>query len=160
MKLEVGRIDKAHGLHGDVVVSLVTDRVERVAPGSTLYDDGGRALRVASSRPHQARFIVKFEEFRDREAAQGAQGVILYAEPLDDPDALWVHDLVAKRVVDVAGRDLGVVDSVEQNPASDLLVLDGGGLIPLTFFVEFAPDGAVVVDPPDGLLDPVDAAGE
>ncbi len=42
--------------------------------------------------------------------------------------------------------------SVEVNPASDLLVLDGGGLVPLTFVVEQA-DGRITVDVPDGLLD-------
>jgi 16S rRNA processing protein RimM len=47
---------------------------------------------------------------------------------------------------------LGGVIAVEANPASDLLVLDGGGLIPLRFVVEHAP-GHLVVDIPAGLLD-------
>lgn len=158
MKLEVGRIDKAHGVRGDVVVSLVTDRVERVAPGSVLYRDDGQTLTVTSSRPHQTRFIVKFVGFDDREDADQARGTTLFAEPLDDPDVLWVHELVGRRVVDLADSELGTVESVEQNPASDLLVLEGGALVPLTFFIEIADDGAVVVDPPDGLFDPIDAA--
>jgi 16S rRNA processing protein RimM len=44
------------------------------------------------------------------------------------------------------------VESVQANPASDLLVLEDGGLIPLTFLVSHE-DGRVVVDPPAGLLD-------
>jgi 16S rRNA processing protein RimM len=47
---------------------------------------------------------------------------------------------------------LGTVAAVEANPASDLLVLDGGGLVPLTFLVTAEP-GRLVVDPPAGLLD-------
>ena len=44
------------------------------------------------------------------------------------------------------------------NPASDLLELDSGALVPLTFVVggiEDGPDGGRVVriDPPDGLFD-------
>jgi len=44
------------------------------------------------------------------------------------------------------------VTAIEANPASDLLVLDGGGLVPMVFVVESQP-GRVVIDPPDGLLD-------
>ena len=42
--------------------------------------------------------------------------------------------------------------TVEVNPASDLLVLDGGALVPLRFVVS-TDDGVVTVDPPDGLFD-------
>jgi 16S rRNA processing protein RimM len=78
--------------------------------------------------------------------------VVLTAEPLDDPAVLWVHELVGAEVVAPDGTRLGVVAAVEANPASDLLVLDGGGLVPLTFLVS-AEEGRVVVDPPAGLLD-------
>lgn len=159
MRLEVGRIDKAHGLHGEVIVTLSTDRTERLAPGAELFHDD-RVLTVVSSRPHQHRFLVKFAEIVGREAAEAARGTALFADPLDDPDVLWVHDLLGKSVADTTGHALGVVDSVEENPASDLLVLDDGGLIPLTFFVEINDDGTIVVDPPDGLFDPLDATGD
>ena len=52
----------------------------------------------------------------------------------------------------MAGRSLGHVTAVEANPASDLLVLEGGGLVPLRFVVDHGPD-RVVVDVPDGLLE-------
>jgi 16S rRNA processing protein RimM len=77
---------------------------------------------------------------------------VLRAEPIDDPDELWVHDLIGATVVDAAGAELGTVASVEENPAADLLVLGGGELIPLTFVVDVAP-GRVTVDLPEGLLD-------
>ena len=59
------------------------------------------------------------------------------AEPLDDPDddVLWIHELIGSTVVDAARRR-HVVTAVESNPASDLLVLEDGGLVPLTFVVD------------------------
>ena len=51
------------------------------------------------------------------------------------------------------GTELGTVTGVEANPASDLLVLDGGGLIPLRFVTGSEPGVRVTVDIPDGLLD-------
>jgi 16S rRNA processing protein RimM len=147
----VGRVAKAHGIRGEVIVELVTDRQERVAVGATLWA-GDRRLEVEASRPHTGRFLVRLAGVADREAAEALHGAVLSAEPLEDPGALWVHDLVGSEVVDTTGAPLGTVASVEANPASDLLVLDGGGLVPLTFLVESAP-GRLVVDPPAGLLD-------
>jgi 16S rRNA processing protein RimM len=134
-----------------VAVTLVTDRVERMAPGTTLWA-GERRLEVTSSRPHQGRWLVVFDGVADRSAAEALHGVVLTAEPIDDPAALWVHELVGAEVVDAGGARLGTVAAVEANPASDLLVLDGGGLVPLTFLVSAEP-GHLVVDPPAGLLD-------
>ena len=143
---------RAHGIRGEVAVTLTTDREERVDPGAVLWA-GERRLAVTSSRPHQGRWLVAFDGVADRSAAEALQGVVLSAEPLDDAGALWVHDLVGAEVVAAAdGARLGIVTAVEANPASDLLVLDGGGLVPLTFLVSSSP-GRLVVDPPAGLLD-------
>ena len=71
--------------------------------------------------------------------------------------ALWVHELIGARVVDVSGAARGRVVAVVANPASDLLELDGGQLVPLRFVVggvDRDGDGAVVrIDPPEGLFD-------
>jgi len=151
--LEVGRVAKAHGLRGEVVVALSTDRTERLDPGSVLHTDRDD-LVVSSARPHQHRWIVQFEGVHSREAADALHGVTLRAEPLDDPDALFVHELIGAAVVEADGQAVGTVEAVEQNPASNLLVLDGGALIPVRFVVERRrEDGALVVDLPDGLLD-------
>ena len=63
-----------------------------------------------------------------------------------------LHYASEKSVVERAlGRRPGVL-AVEANPAHDLLVLEGGGLVPMVFVVEHEGD-RVVIDPPDGLLD-------
>ncbi len=154
MLLHVGRIDKAHGLKGEVVVSLLTNRDERVAPGAELALDGdaGPRLIVVSSSPFTHRWIVQFEGVYDRTAADAISHRDVYAVPLDDPDALWVHELVGRRVVDQHGTERGLVTAVEANPASDLLVLESGALVPLRF-VTSTIDDFVAVEVPDGLFD-------
>jgi len=149
--LEVGRVAKPHGLRGEVIVQLVTNRTERLNPGSRL-STGHRELEVLTSSAHQGRYIVAFAGVGNREAADALRGTVLLAPPLADPDALWAHELVGAQVVDQSGCRLGQVISLQANPASDLLVLDGGGLVPLCFVVEHTA-GRVVVDPPAGLLD-------
>lgn len=148
----MGRVTRAHGLRGEVVVELFTPRQERVAPGSVLQSDGG-PLEVVSSRPHQGRWIVAFSGVPDRAAADRLRGTALRATAFPDPDELWVHELLGAEVVDPDGAVLGRCTDVLDNPAADLIVLDGGGLIPVSFVVGHEP-GRVTVDPPAGLLEP------
>jgi 16S rRNA processing protein RimM len=149
---EVGRIGRAHGVRGHVHVQLITDRTERVAPGARLRA-GERWMTVADSRPQRDAWLVRFEGVEDRAAAETLVKTVLYAEPLpDNGDELWVHQLIGCRVVDVAGVDHGTCTAVLDNPAHDLLELDNGALVPVTFVVTCI-DGIVTIDPPEGLFD-------
>lgn len=145
---------------------LTTDRTERLAPGSVLQTARG-PLTVEASRPHQHGHIVTFGGVASRNDAEELHGVVLLATPIDDEDAVWVHELIGASVVDVHGAVLGTVTAVEDNPAADLLVLESGALIPMTFVVSVAAGtprtpgtagtprtpGTVTVDVPEGLLD-------
>ncbi len=149
--LEVGRIIKAHGLKGQVLVDLWSDRVERLAAGSELASDRG-PLVVLAAAAHQKRFIVSFEGVTTREGAERLRGVVLYAERIEDDDVIWIDDLFGATVVDAEGVEHGVVTSVEANPASDLLVLDSGHLVPLTFVTNVIANERIEVDVPEGLF--------
>jgi 16S rRNA processing protein RimM len=156
--LKIGRVTKPHGLKGEVVVQLWTDQLERLREGSVLSTPSG-PLSVVSSGPAPGgaggdRYIVSFAECGDRAAADRLRGVELSAEGLDQPGTLWVHELVGAVVRDPDGAELGRVAAVEANPASDLLVLESGGLIPVHFVTGHdAAAGTVDVDIPEGLLD-------
>jgi 16S rRNA processing protein RimM len=150
--LAVGRVVRPHGLAGDVVVDLWTDRTERLDPGATLSTDAGE-LRVATSRAHQGRYLVRFEGVPDRDGAEALRGLELRAGAVQVDGALWVHELVGARVVTTTGRDIGKVAALEPNPASDLLVLEDGALVPLRFVTAHQPGVRVTVDIPDGLVD-------
>ncbi len=89
----------------------------------------------------------------DRTAAEALRGQILRATPREVEGTLWVHELIGATVVTLQGGPVGVVAAVETNPASDLLVLEDGRLIPVVFVVEHTAGERIVVDVPDGLLD-------
>ena len=154
--LEIGKIVRAHGLKGHVVVELWTNRSERVAPGSLLTGTG-RDLRVTRSSPTspaggRERWVVSFDGIADRESAEALRGEVLRAAPIDEPGSLWVHELLGREVFNADGESLGRVEAVEANPASDLLVLGDGRLIPLRFVVD-AGERGLTVELPEGLLD-------
>jgi len=137
-----------------VVVQLWTDQTQRMDPGTELASARG-TLTVVWSKPFGPdRYIVQFEDVADRSAADSLRGLELEAEPIDAPDTLWVHQLVGATVRDTVGTELGRIASVEANPASDLMVLESGGLIPVRFVTHHDPAARTVyVDIPEGLLD-------
>lgn len=147
----MGRVARPHGLGGQVVVDLVSNRAERTTPGTVFRTEGG-TLRVESSRPFGRRWLMRFRGVDDLAGAQRLRNCILLAEPLADEEALWVHELVGAQVVLSAdGRQVGRVRSVLSNPASDLLELEDGTLVPVRFVVA-RQQGRVEIDPPAGLL--------
>lgn len=154
MLLEVARIVKPHGIKGEVVVEMISNRPElRLAPGTVLQSGRG-PVEVVTARPHQHRWIVGLAGVADRNAAEALRGLSLEAESVEEDGTLWVHELVGSEVVDTTGTVHGTVQAVEAHPASDYLVLDGDRLVPLVFVVSTdARERRVVVDPPPGLLD-------
>lgn len=181
MLLTVGRIGRAHGVRGDVLVAVRTDEPDaRFAPGRVLATDpvGVGPLTVERSRWHSGRLVVGFAGVHDRDAAEALNGVRLVIdsaelEPSADPDEFHDHELIGMAAVGVDGAKLGMVTDVLHGPAGELLVVDttnaggapdtaGGGLgtggellVPFVRDIVVAVEragGRVVVDPPPGLL--------
>ena len=151
-QLEVGEVVRPHGLKGGVVVRLVTDQVDRLDAGSTLESDRG-TLTVRTSRPLKDRFVVSFAGVDTPEGAEALRGLVLRSEPLEIPGVLWVDEVIGAAVVTMDGTRLGTVEAVEANPASDLLVLDTGVLVPVRFVVGGLEDATLTVEVPEGLVE-------
>ena len=168
MQLVIGRIVRAHGIRGEVVVEVTTDEPDvRYAVGAVLDTDppDRGPLAVEAARPHQGRLIVAFDGILDRDGAEALRGVRLCVESADlppptDPDEYHDFQLVGLRAVDVAGGELGEVTGVRHGPGADLLVLrrPAGGTALVPFVKAIVPSvdlagGRVVLSPPEGLLD-------
>lgn len=153
--LEVGRIGKPHGVHGDLFVTLTSDVDERRSVGATftvVSATGQRVLVVESARPQKDRFVVHFAGVDDRSAAEVLVNKSLFAEPVHVEGRLWVHELIGSTVKGIDGTPHGTCIAVIDNPAHDILELSGGALVPVTFVVSCS-DGVTVIDPPPGLME-------
>jgi 16S rRNA processing protein RimM len=149
--LEIGHLRKAHGVRGQVNVQLASDRPERLVPGARWFARGGW-LTVVTATPQQDRWLVTFREIHDRLGAQRYTNTPIYAEPVDDPEELWVHELIGTPVVETDGTARGTCVAVVENPAADLLELDSGALVPVVFVTEHSAE-RIVIDPPAGLFE-------
>jgi 16S rRNA processing protein RimM len=161
----VGRVVKVHGLRGELVVEPSTDDVEtRFAPGARLRLPDGGFLTVLGARWHSGRLLLAAEEVTDRDAAERLRRAVLSAPPSDtapeDPEEFHDHQLEGLRVELADGTVIGTVSAVDHGAGGDLLVVDRDGgelLVPFVHAIVPTVDvagGRVVLDPPDGLLDP------
>jgi 16S rRNA processing protein RimM len=133
--LAVGRVSRAHGIRGEVLVHPLSEVGARFEPDATLRLEDGRSLSVEAARPHQGRLLVKFREVPDRTAAEALRGEVLLipateSPDLDDDDRFWVHQIVGLDVVTDTGRRLGRIAEVRSNPANDLWVTEDGTMVP------------------------------
>ncbi|MCV6985665.1 ribosome maturation factor RimM [Mycobacterium shinjukuense] len=171
MELVVGRVVKAHGVTGEIVVEIRTDDpTARFAPGTRLRarpareSDQGRDYVVDGARDHGGRLLVRLAGVADRDTADALRGSLLVIDsadlpPIDEPDTFYDHQLEGLRVRTTTGQRVGVVAEVIHTAAGELLAIRGDDREVLVPFVgAIVPsvsldDGTIVIDPPEGLLD-------
>lgn len=161
MLVVVGRIVRAHGIRGDVVVDVRTDEPARRFTTGASVRAGSRTLTVRTARPHADRFLVAFDEVKDRTDAEALRGTILESEvdpeqAADGDDEYYDRQLVGMTVLDHAGRVRGTITSVMHLPAQDTLVIDAAGREVLVPFVSDLVPG---VDMEAGILTLADVPG-
>ncbi len=168
----VGRVARAHGNKGQVIVNPETDFPgDRFAEGNVLVvDHGGHQVerRIASVRFQQGRPILALEgvgTMNDAEALAGAELKVPVSALAPLPGGTYYrHDLVGCEVMTKDGQVVGTVTGVEGPIGRSLLVVAakmGEVMIPLVQGIVTNVDVGnrrVVVDPPDGLVDVNSAA--
>jgi len=163
----VGRIARAHGLRGHVVVTPETDFIqERFAAGATLWTRsaaGDEALAIASSRVQGGRPVIGFEGVDTIEAVERLVGQELRVPqemlaPLD-ANTYYQHELVGCVVETLGGDRIGEVAAVQGGAGASLLVVNGARgeiLVPLALDICVGVDvqaKRIRVQPPEGLLE-------
>jgi 16S rRNA processing protein RimM len=172
----VGRVRKAHGVRGEVVVEPITDAPDAIfASGRRVIagDANGNPLRsrlelhITYSSPFKGGYIVHFEEVRDRTEADTWRDRFLLVpadelEPLGD-DEVYVHELPGMRVELESGEIIGTVDATYELPQGLAIDVRRGapreGETVLLLFDERTIASVdretrrIVVTPPEGLLE-------
>ena len=157
--LEVGRFGRPHGVKGQIYIKLSTDRSERVAVGARLWAGEWFEVSARTSMANTGadRWVVGIVGIDDRNDVERLVNKVVWAEPIDDPDAVWVHQVIGARVVGTDGVDRGTCIAVLKNPANDLLELESGALVPVIFVESVVPNDAdgfvITIDPPEGLFE-------
>jgi 16S rRNA processing protein RimM len=178
----VGRVRKAHGIRGELVVEAMTDEPAAVfaagrrvfggtTAGAPLREDPARpdspllTLNVRRATPFKGGWIVALGEIADRTAAEQWRGrtlLVPFAEltPPGD-DQVYYHDLVGMRVVRAGGEVLGDVVGIYELPQGPMLEVKvaerrDSVLVPYRSEVVTEVDTqarVITIDPPEGLIE-------
>ena len=169
----VGRVRKAHGIRGELVVEPITDAPERIfAPGQRVFAGtvrgdlapDRRELHVDRATPFKEGLIVTFREITDRTAAELWRNRFFLVPagevpPLDEGE-VYVHELVGMRALLESGDTLGEVAEVYELPqglAIDVRRSDSGRTVLLLYeqsVLSVDRDArTLTVTVPEGLLD-------
>lgn len=169
-----GRIVTAHGIRGQVRVTLSTDFPERVMEAKELtlrLPDGGIATyELEKASVYKTGLMLKLKGIEDRNAAEALRGAELVADksalPALADDEIYWHQLMGLKVVTVDGQEVGVIADILRTGSNDVYVTEvpsatgrgkrPGPLIPAIDDVLERVDpeaGVVVIRPMPGLLD-------
>jgi 16S rRNA processing protein RimM len=162
--LLVGRVARAHGIRGHVIVNPETDFMEeRFRIGQRLLvgaADRPREYEIEDVRFQQGRPVVRFTgvcTMNEAETMAGSELWLREAELQPLPaGTFYRHELVGCEVRNTNGEALGRVTAVEGSLDRSYLVVDEHVMIPLVADICVAIDIAnrrVTVDPPEGLID-------
>jgi 16S rRNA processing protein RimM len=135
----VGRVRRAHGLKGELVVLPMTDAPDAIfalgarvfvgTPNGDLALDPrtgqSRALVVQAVRPFKDGLLVFFEGIADRTEAERWNGrtFLVPSDELTPPaeGELWLHELAGMRTFDAAGAEIGEITGWYELPQGVVL---------------------------------------
>jgi len=160
MKLNVGRIGRAHGILGEATIEVRTDEPERrFAIGAEVLTENSKLI-ISSARVHNGILLLGFEGVRDRNEVEKLRNTLLYSEvdinePGQDEDDYHIQQLIGLRVELQDGSEFGVIADVLNLPAQDCLAIKSkNGEVLIPFVRQLVPvvdlvNRKVVVIPPE-----------
>ena len=147
MRLNVGRIGKAHGILGEATIEVRTDEAEnRFALGALLETDSHGVLTVASARVHNGILLLGFEGITNRNQVEDLRNELLYADvdidaPGYDEDDYHVLQLIGCLAYLEDGSEFGPVTEVLNLPGQDVLVIQATtGEVMIPFVLQLVPE--------------------
>lgn len=139
MRLLVGRIGRAHGIHGEATIEVRTDHPEdRFAIGARVQTETRGDLVITSYRVHNGILLLGFENIVDRNAIEKLRDTLLYSDVDIDAESEYEDDYHVLQLIGCtafleSGKEFGTVSDVINLPGQDLLAINtpnGEVLIP------------------------------
>jgi len=163
--LAIGRIVRAHGLHGEVSVKVLTEFPERFETTEWVYlgnEFEATPYRLERYRWHKKNLLLTLSGISDRTQAEQLRGQFVQV-PLEEAVSLpegsyYLYQLIGLQVITVDGQSLGSVHNILETGANDVYVIEGDDrqiLLPAIDDVVQSVDieaGQIVVQLIDGLI--------
>lgn len=126
--LVVGRIRRAHGLKGEMIMDVLTDFPERITPGKLIYvADAHEPQQISSVRSHDNLLLISFKGIDNKDDLARYRNSIVYVKTEGLPDLpeneFYHHDLIGMTVIDEQQKVLGKLVEIMETGANDVYVI-------------------------------------
>jgi 16S rRNA processing protein RimM len=153
MLVHVATILGAHGIKGEVKVKSLTSVPKAFAGFGPLAVRDGRMFEFLKCKQVKDHFICVLSTVTDRNAAEALRGTELFVAreklPALKEGEVYLSDVQGKDVV-AEGKSLGRIIGFQNFGAGELMELEGGMLIPVSFIGSVAE--TVTLNLPEGYL--------
>jgi 16S rRNA processing protein RimM len=126
--LTIGLLRRPHGVHGEILMEVVTDFPERIKPGLTVFVGTKHSpVTISSVRDHNDGLLLGFEGLETPESVGRYRSQTVYIHTTDSPKLpkgqYYFHQIVGLKVVDDAGQELGRLTDILETGANDVYVV-------------------------------------
>ena len=125
----IGKLRRPHGIHGEMLMSLLTNTPEFLKPGLEAFiGESHRLVHISRIQGHKDNLIISFEEFSDRDEIGLFRNELLWVRtenlpPLSD-DEYYLHQVIGMQVIDKENDNvLGIVTDVLETGANEVIVV-------------------------------------
>jgi len=130
--IKVGRVSGVFGVKGWVKVFSFTDDRENIlgfSPWLLKKDSNSRLIKVIDGMLQGKAIVARLDGINDRDQAAGLMGWDIFISPEQLPKAAegeyYWSDLIGLHVETIEGVSLGVVDSLLETGANDVVIVHG-----------------------------------
>jgi 16S rRNA processing protein RimM len=126
--LVVGKLRRPHGVHGEILMDVLTDFPERLKPDVTVYvGEQLQPLCIRNTRDHRQALLVRFDDYTNRESVGELRNKFVYVQTKDRPPLpegeYYYHELIGLRVDTDMGETLGVLTDILETGANDVYIV-------------------------------------
>jgi 16S rRNA processing protein RimM len=135
--LAIGKLQRTHGVKGEMVMDLLTDFPERIKTGNRVFvGKNYREVILVSLRPNGPKLLVAFEGFADCDQAAVLRNQLVYIK-IEDANTLpegefYHHEVLGMEVLDDSQNLVGKVVEIISTGANDVYVItteEGGEVL-------------------------------
>ncbi|MBQ6508596.1 MAG: 16S rRNA processing protein RimM [Flexilinea sp.] len=124
----IGKLPRAHGINGDVILDPMTDFPERIRRGRSVYvGEDHQQLTVDRVRSKPPYLLVGFKEIPDETAASEFRNQYVYVKASDLPKLpegeYYFHELIGLEAVNMKDEHVGTLAEILETGANDVYVI-------------------------------------
>lgn len=124
----IGKLLRPHGLHGELLMQVLTDYPERIKPGQEVYiGDEHQVMHIRHCRGHHTGLLIAFEGCNDPESAGTHRNRMVSVEASSIPELpegeYYHHQMIGLQVFLENGEPLGTVTGILETGANDVCVV-------------------------------------